>query len=447
MTKSTRYGFAISLVTLATMIAGCAAPQNRVVSSSGFGGPSGDDVGVATRALAALNAHDIPAAVSLSERAVEKTPDDAGFRALLGNAYFAAGRFASAEAAYKDALSIYSNQPQVVLKLALVQIAQGKNAEAVSYLDAARDVIGPADYGLALALAGRPADAIAVLEPAARAQNADARVRQNLALAHAFAGDWTTARTVAAQDVPAGQLDARIQKWMQLANPARPSDQVAALIGVTPAASDPGQPVRLALRKSDTRLAQAAPVAVPAPAPAFSQPQVVPAVAADPAPEAVPAVASAPETAPAPAPVAIAQAAAAAPEAPALFAALAPKLQPVRKPAKVQRAAAKKQPLPVRNAALRKGNANSVVQLGAYGSPERVAAAWNKVARRFSDLRGYTPVSARFDSPKGTFYRLSVKGFVSDREARLVCESLRRSGGSCFVRNVAGDAPVQIASR
>jgi Flp pilus assembly protein TadD len=163
MTKSTRYGFAISLVTLATMIAGCAAPQNRVVSSSGFGGPSGDDVGVATRALAALNAHDIPAAVSLSERAVEKTPDDAGFRALLGNAYFAAGRFASAEAAYKDALSIYSNQPQVVLKLALVQIAQGKNAEAVSYLDAARDVIGPADYGLALALAGRPADAIAVL--------------------------------------------------------------------------------------------------------------------------------------------------------------------------------------------------------------------------------------------------------------------------------------------
>jgi Flp pilus assembly protein TadD len=441
MTKSTRYGFAVSLVTLATVIAGCAAPQNRVTSSSGLVKPSGDDVGVATRAMAALNAHDIPAAISLSERAVEKTPDDAGFRALLGNAYFAGGRFASAEAAYKDALSIYSNQPQVVLKLALVQIAQGKNAEAVSYLDAAREAIGPADYGLALALAGRPSDAIAVLEPAARAQNADARVRQNLALAHAFAGDWTTARTIAAQDVPAGQLDARIQTWMKLANPATPSDQVAALIGVSPAASDPGQPVKLALRKADTRLAQAASVAAPVAAPQF-----VPAVAPEPVPAPVEAVAPAPE--PAPPPLTIAQAAAAAPEAPAAFIAFAPKLEPVRKPAKVQRAAAKKQPLPVRNAALRKGgNANAVVQLGAYGSPQRVAAAWNTVARRFNSLRGYTPVSARFDSPKGTFYRLSVKGFVSDREARVVCESLRRSGGSCFVRTVAGDAPVQIASR
>src|SRR3954447_26097449 len=132
MTKSTRYGFAISLVTLATAIAGCAAPQSRVVSS-GFGGPSGDDVGVATRALAALNSNDIPTAISLSERAVAKTPDDAGFRALLGNAYFAGGRFASAEAAYKDALSIYADQPKIVLKLALVEIAQGKASNAVEF--------------------------------------------------------------------------------------------------------------------------------------------------------------------------------------------------------------------------------------------------------------------------------------------------------------------------
>ena len=46
---------------------------------------------------------------------------------------------------------------------------------------------------------------------------------------------------------------------MQLASPKKASDQVAALIGVTPAAVDQGQPVRLALRKADTMLAQAAP--------------------------------------------------------------------------------------------------------------------------------------------------------------------------------------------
>ena len=66
----------------------------------------------------------------------------------------------------------------------------------------AQGVLDPADAGLALALAGDPQSAVAVLEPAARAVGADARTRQNLALAYAFAGDWDQARTVAAQDVP-----------------------------------------------------------------------------------------------------------------------------------------------------------------------------------------------------------------------------------------------------
>ena len=41
----------------------------------------------------------------------------------------------------------------------------------------------------------------------------------------------------------------------------------------------------------------------------------------------------------------------------------------------------------------------------------------------------------------------SVKGFGSVNEAAALCSALRHSGGSCFVRNVAGDTPVQIASR
>jgi hypothetical protein len=92
-------------------------------------------------------------------------------------------------------------------------------------------------------------------------------------------------------------------------------------------------------------------------------------------------------------------------------------------------------------------NSSAVVQLGAYGSPERVLAAWNATAHKYAALKGYTPMSARFASAKGTFYRLSVHGFASDRDARLTCENLRRQGGTCFVRNTAGDAPVQFASR
>src|SRR5574338_428728 len=270
MSRHNRFGPALSLVAIASIMTGCAAPSSHVSSASGFGGKTNGEVGLATRALAELNANNIPAAIDFAERAVQKTPDDAGFRALLGSAYFAGGRFKSAEQAYKDSLSIYSNQPQVILKLALVDIALGKNSEALGFLEAGRDVLDPSDYGLAVALAGRPADAIPLLEAAARGPNSDARVRQNLALAYALNGDWTNARTVAAQDVPGDQLDARIHQWMQMAAPGHESIAVAALVGVTPAAVDPGQPTRLALRKTDTQMAQApAPAPVAAPSPAF----------------------------------------------------------------------------------------------------------------------------------------------------------------------------------
>jgi Flp pilus assembly protein TadD len=427
MSKPIRFASAASLITLATMIAGCATPH-QTASVSGVGQAS--EVGLATRALAALNSNDIPSAISFAERAVQNTPNDASFRGLLGNAYFAGGRFASAEAAYKDSLSIDATQSQVVLKLALVEIAQGRNDEAIALLGSNDNLLDPADYGLALALAGHPADAVSVLDSVARAPGADARVRQNLALAHALAGDWTEARVVAAQDVPADQLEGRIQQWMQLAKPAHASDQVAALTGIAPAAVDPGQPVQLALHKGDTRQAEAAPVVpAPAPAPAFA-PQTQVAEVAPPAPPPVDEArvpAQVADAAPAPAP-------AFAP-APAVA---------IDEPVKPQLASLKR---PARNPVLHQGRSNAVVQLGAYSSRDRVAAAWDKITKRYPKLRAYAPMTARFDSPKGTVYRLSIKGFGSQQEAIARCGALKSNGGACFVRNTAGDAPVQFASR
>jgi hypothetical protein len=111
---------------------------------------------------------------------------------------------------------------------------------------------------------------------------------------------------------------------------------------------------------------------------------------------------------------------------------------PVAKPAKPKR---------VSQPSVRNGKSPAVVQLGAYGSPERVLIAWNGAAKKYGALKAYAPMSARFASPKGTFYRLSVRGFNNVGEANSLCNSLRRAGGSCFVRNPAGDAPVQVASR
>jgi Flp pilus assembly protein TadD len=437
MNQSLRSSSAASIVVLASILAGCAAPEAR----TGFGGKVGD-VGLATRALDALNSNKVPLAIQLAEQAVAKAPTDAGFRSLLGNAYFAGGRFRSAETAYKDSLSLYPNQAQVMLKLALVQTALGKKAQAIATLTEARPALGDSNYGLALALAGRPTDAIRALEPAARDANADPTVRQNLALAYAFAGNWDNARAVAAQDVPAGQLDARIHQWMQLVSPKSPSEQVAALVGVTPAAVDEGQPVRLALARPDaagTQIAEAAaPVSAPAPAPVSAS---TPPVTAAAAPIVVPVPVVLASVAPAPPPARASFATLAATvvsEAKAVFAAVMPhSAAPVAKPAKPRAVAA----------GARRGNSPAVVQLGAYGSPDRVLAAWNGTSAKFGALKAYMPMSARFASPKGIFYRLSVRGFASDDEARNLCMSLHRKGASCFVRNSAGDQPVQYASR
>ena len=453
MTKQNRLGTALAAASLTAIVTACAGPGSSGPRSASIFGEKVDtsNIALATRAQAALAANELPTAVSLAERAVDNSPRDAGFRALLGNCYLASGRFSSAEAAYRDSLSLIATQPQIILKLALVQIAQGKNEEAKSLLAMAQSVLDPADTGLALALAGDAQSAIAVLEPAARAVGADSRVRQNLALAYAFAGDWAQARTVAAQDVPGDQLDGRIQQWMALAKPARASDQVAAFIGIQPVSGDPGQPVRLALNKDDaTRQAAAEPVAMPQ-APA-AEPAVVATVDLPPAPVSEPvAVAAAepapmpePVVAPEPAPVALAAYEAAPAEAPAsairqAHPALSPAAVRLAEPvAKLRRAALPK---------ARTGKSRAVVQLGAFSSRDRIELAWSRATSKYSVLRGYTPVSARFDGAKGTVYRLSIKGFDSDRDARLLCESLKRSGRACFVRAASGDAPVQFASR
>ena len=337
-----------------------------------------------------------------------------------------------------------------MLKLALVQIAQGKNGEALATLESARGALDAADYGLAVALAGRADDAVAVLDDAARLTGADSRVRQNLALAYGLSGDWEMARTVAAQDIPADQLDSRIQQWMVMATPTQASDQVAALTGVHPSA-DPGQPVQLALTKIP-ETPQYAQLVVPQAKP---QSQAVADIPAS-APPALPAAETQEVTAPVmaeaarslieapakPEPAALAD----EPAAPVVEAKLPTKFYAPVKPAKLVTLSDA-----VRDAAEKEqratGRSNSVVQLGAYSSPERVTVAWAMLTKRYPALAKYTPMRARFDGPNGTVWRLSIKGFASQEEAMSKCDSLQSRGGQCFVRRVAGDAPVQMASR
>ena len=448
--RPSRFGTAaVSTITIAALLAGCAIGQKSPQSVASKADLS--KVGLAMRAQAALETGQFASAVQLAEQAVQYKPTDSGFRKLLGNSYFAAGRFASAEQAYRDSLTLAAAQPDAILKLALVEIAQGRSADALAALEAARDALDAADYGLAMALAGHPAEAVAVLNDVARMNGADARVRQNLALAYGLTGDWTMARTVAAQDVPPEQLDSRIQQWMAIATPSHPYDQLAMLTGVHPAA-DPGQPAALALKslpeaqryaQLDLPKTQSVPVEpqiaeIPAaPPPALPDPAPVESVEAlAPAPVVAEAARSLIETK-SEAPVV--QAVAVKPELPTKFEAPAQPASYVAITDSVRRAAEK--------AHRGNGRSTSVVQLGAYSSPNRVSAAWATITKRYPALASYTPVRARFEGPKGTVWRLSIKGFDSDREARSRCELLQSRGGKCFVRRTAGDSPVEMASR
>ncbi|MCW3797392.1 tetratricopeptide repeat protein [Sphingomonas sp. BN140010] len=461
MSKTLRATTALTAVVAASLIAGCAAPTSKFQVSGGYASkPDLRNIGLATRAQMALTAGDLTNAVGLAEKAVENSPHDAGFRTLLGNAYLASGRFASAEAAYNDALGIFQNQPAVAMKLVLAQIAQGKNGEALAMLDQLRAVANPADVGLAMALAGQPGNAIALLDEAARAPGADARTRQNLALAHALSGDWENARTIAAQDVPGDQLDARMAEWMRTASPQSVGTQVAALIGVSPAASDPGQPARLALRTGGPRMAAAVPATPVAPiqlAQVEPQPQPALPVAVQPVepatvmndagfaapsdPVAVPvSVAAAAVTVPLPA-------AAPPAETAGPLADIAQNLKSLRhEPVRRSGALPKLSELR-RTAAIRFGRSGVVVQLGAYGSRQTLETGWAKLSQRHEVLARYTPATARFQAPIGPVYRLSLQGFASADEAKNVCQQLKGAGAACFVRNVAGDTAVRFASR
>ena len=446
--RPSRFGSAISTLAIVAVLSGCAVGQESRQSLASKAATS--KIGLGMRAQAALEAGQFTTAVQLAEQAVQYTPNDAGYRTLLGNSYFAAGRFASAEQAYRDSLTLAAAQPEVVLKLALVEIAQGRSADALAALEQARGALDPADYGLAIALAGQPAEAVTVLNQIARGPAADARVRQNLALAYGLSGDWLMARAVASQDLPPEQLDSRIQQWMANATPAHPYDQVAMLTGVHPAA-DPGQPQALALN-SVPEAQRYAQLDLPKTAPVPTQPAEIRAAPPPALPEPEP-VQTAEVVVPSPV---VAEAARtilepAEPQAPVVQA-VAVKPEPSTKfEAPVQPASYVAITDTVRRAAERARRANrksnSVVQLGAYSSPQRVSVAWANITKRYPALAKYTPVKARFDGPKGTVWRLSIKGFASDSEARDRCELLQSRGGNCFVRRVAGDAPVQFASR
>nr|WP_295374849.1 tetratricopeptide repeat protein [uncultured Sphingosinicella sp.] len=424
--KSIAFKIAASGLVMGTTVVGCAPAGHvdRTASLDATPVAERNALKLYERTQSAVQQGNHSEALTLAERLVELAPRDAGYRMLLGDLYLKNGRFISAESAFSDVLTLDPRNPRASLSLALALTAQGKTQLALGELDELSETAAPGDVGLAYALAGQPQRAITMLEPAAREPNATGRVRQNLALAYALAGDWQKARVTASQDVSPADLSERLAQWAEFASPGGNRNQVAMLLGVT-AAEDPGQPVRLALAAEEPQAAvfaeapvSKAPVVIAAPAPVVP---IAPDVAAEVqyAAAAETLVKAQPAVIAAPAPVTLAP-------LPAFAPSKTPRIEAAR-PA---------------------GNGRFVVQIGAYKNPVQVEIAWSQAQERFGFGPDKQPVSTTVKLPgRAMLHRLSVGSFEAPRQAARVCQSIKAKGGACFVRTRAGDAPVQWAAR
>ncbi|MES2493421.1 MAG: SPOR domain-containing protein [Pseudomonadota bacterium] len=361
-------------------------------------------------------------AVVRAELAVQQAPEAVAARTLLGRAYLAAGRFDSAATALSDAVTLGDTSGSTALALALSHIGQGRFNSAVAVLEGARTELPAGDLGLALALAGDTSRGVAVLTDALRRGENSAKLRQNLAYAFALDGRWQDARVMAAQDVPADQLDQRLAIWALSTLPDRNGERLAGLLGA-PVRQDSGQPAALALRSEPAApLLAAAAASVPA-----DVELPVLAVAAMPPAAVVAMQALQMERLPA------APARAAQPPRSATVAfrsdARVPMTRVVR-PQPIQ---------PVRD--ISDGRAH-YVQLGSFGSEQGARRAWSIYTRQNPSLAAYrmtiTPAVVRGQS----VWRVAAGGVVSGPAAGGLCASVKARGGACF----AYAAPIKARS-
>ncbi len=420
MRRRTFWSLGLSALILGGSVMGCTGSDGARLETAGSRTPKQAER-EADYAGKALDKHDAAAAVSHAEAAVTLARGSASYRALLGRSYLQAGRLVSARTSFEDAVSLNAHDGRVALNLALTQIALGDWQAARQTLDRYSQAIPAGDLGLAVALSGDPAGGVTILTQAARSQGADAKVRQNLALALALAGQWNAARIVAAADMSPADVDARLEHWAVFAQPTHAADQVAALLNIHPV-QDAGQPAALALNQAPSEGVQVAhqplPPVTDAPRPVVEQP-----------------VANEHVQGTTPAPVEFAD------ENRSSFEEQGEVVQPI--PARMVRAdrtAASRKQASVRLSHISQTleTDNWYVQIGAYDSLGVARDAWSRAQRRFAFFRRKTPNGMGFSKNGVDFYRLSVGGFARE-EAEATCRQYRAQGGACFVRAHAGD--------
>lgn len=404
----------------------------------------------ASNAQAALKKGKVSNAIAHAEAAVLADPRNPAYRTMLGAAYLEAGRFLSARTSFDDALNLGDESARTALGFALAAIASGDRAAALEVLEDWQGEIPAADLGLALALAGQTQQGVHVLSNAVRSGDNTPKSRQNLAYALALNGNWAGARIMAAEDVPADQLDARMAQWAEMAQAGEGPTRVAALLG-TRAVADGGQPAQLALanfptvEQLATQAADAtAPVAEAAPIEmAANTAGELPALGQPYAPVQAPADAPAPALAIAPAGRPTEEFQAAFAESPAVAASPAQMMaaavdfvsQPVVQQAPARAAWAAPTPLRVtprvERTAVAPANGDHLVQLGSFSTEAGARRAWAIYEKQFPQLAGYEMVITKAIVRGKSYFRVSAGG-LSRAAASSACSTVRSKGQGCY---------------
>ncbi len=403
---------------VSTALAGLALPGCTTSAAPGA------DLSFAS-AQTALSNGQTDKAITFAEAAVLSEPRNPGYRALLGASYLKAGRFQSAAASFGDALDLGDENPRTVLSFALAKIALGEGRSAAALLDEYAQVIDPADLGLALALAGQPERGVHVLVNAVRASDTvSPKLRQNLAYTYALAGNWRAARVMAAEDVPAGEVDQRMTQWAAMSAPEAFQQRIASLLNVTPL-SDPGQPQRLALANfpsQEIMVAEAAAQAAPVEMMAKAEPSASFAEAFEAVEPSVETVSAAPVPRYVSNPVVQQLAANAERPAPAPRVAAASPQRRMAAPAIASASA------PI---ASEQSSATHLVQLGSYISKTEATRGWAMLKDKFPQLKDHTLVVTEAVVNGRTFWRVAADGFGPKSSQRL-CSAVKSAGHGCF---------------
>lgn len=401
-------------------------------------------------------------AIDQAEAAVAASPRDAKLRLALGDAYLDAGRFASAETTFTDAMDLGENSPRVALSLALAQIAQAKYPEATVLLDTWSGEIAKADLGLAMSLAGQPERGIHIMSNAIRAGENTVKMRQNLAYAFAMAGRWREARLMAQQDLASGDVDDRLEEWAGLASADAYQQRIVGLLGVPANVQDSGQPLELALSPAQgapqyaevesfpTAVYDGAELAAVGDVPALSSSAGHAPVVSAPAAETAATLAmEAAPVAPTPSSNFATTFSDVPPAASVIERATAtdsltyvsnPVVQALPAAAPTRMVAPGNTPLASRSA-----DGSHLVQLGSFTSEAGARRAWNVYLGRFPELANHDMVITQATVRGKRYWRVSADGFDRNASAAM-CRNVRSAGSGCISWSAANPLPGAITA-